>query len=128
MDDTLSGIEALALDCVEALPEAFRAAARAVIIRVAEWPDEDLLDDLGIDDPLELTGLYDGVPVTEKVPSDPDPFPDVITLYRKPLLAELAERDGVSLKQLVYHVTIHEFAHHFGWSDADIARVDRWWE
>jgi predicted Zn-dependent protease with MMP-like domain len=128
LDDTLEGIEALALECVEALPQAFKAAAQSVLIRVEDLPDKHLLDDLGIEDPLELTGLYDGVPVTEKVPSDPDPFPDIITLFREPILAELEEREGISLKELVHHVVVHEFAHHFGWSDADIARVDRWWE
>jgi predicted Zn-dependent protease with MMP-like domain len=127
LEDSLAAIEALALECVESLPAPFREAARLVVLRVEDWPDDQILEDLGIEDPLELTGLYDGVPLTEKSPSQPDPYPDVVTLYRKPILAELEERDGVTLAELVHHVTVHEFAHHFGWSDEDIARVDQWW-
>jgi predicted Zn-dependent protease with MMP-like domain len=128
MDDSLALIEAIALDTVSRFPDPFREAARAVILRVEDWPDDDLLDDMGIDDPRDLTGLYEGVPMTQKSAADPDPFPDVVTLFRAPILDELKSRDGVTLEELVAHVTVHEFAHHFGWSDADIARVDRWWE
>jgi predicted Zn-dependent protease with MMP-like domain len=126
-DTSLEGIEALAVDCIESLPEPFRAAARRVILRVEDWPDDELLDSLGIDDPLDLTGLYDGVPMTEKSASEPDPYPDVVTLFRQPILAELEDRGNVTLRELVRNVTVHEFAHHFGWSDSDIARVDQWW-
>lgn len=128
MTSSLDQIEAIALETVARLPEIFRQAALLVIIRVQECPDPALLSDMGISDPLELTGLYQGVPLTQKSPADPDPYPDVITLFRKPILAELAARGNVTLEELVAHVTIHEFAHHFGWSDDDIARVDRWWE
>jgi predicted Zn-dependent protease with MMP-like domain len=127
MTASLADIEALALDCVARLPEPFRRAADDVILRVEDWPDPQLLSDMGISDPHDLTGLYDGVPMTEKSTSHPDPFPDVVTLFREPILAELAEREGVTLQELVHHVTVHEFAHHFGWSDEDIARVDQWW-
>jgi predicted Zn-dependent protease with MMP-like domain len=128
MDDSLARIEAIAIDTVDRLPKPIREAARSVVIRVEDWPDDTLLDDLGIDDPRDLTGLYDGVPMTEKSATDPAPYPDVVTLFRQPILDELRRRPGVTLEQLVTHVTVHEFAHHFGWSDADIARIDRWWE
>lgn len=128
MDDSLARIEAIALETVSRLPEPFRQAAFAVVLRVEEWPDNDLLDAMEIDDPFDLTGLYDGIPMTEKSAADPSPYPDVVTLFRRPILAELEERDGVTLEELVAHVTVHEFAHHFGWSDEDIATVDRWWE
>lgn len=128
MDDSLARIEAIALETVSRLPEPFRQAAFSVIVRVEDWPDDDLLDAMDIDDPLDLTGLYDGIPMTEKSAAEPDPYPDVVTLFRVPILHELAERDGVTLEELVAHVTVHEFAHHFGWSDDDIATVDRWWE
>ena len=128
MDTSLAGIEALALECIDRLPDPFREAAKSVILRVEDLPDAMLLRDMGIDDPLDLTGLYDGVPMTEKSSSEPDPYPDIVTLFREPILAELSERPGVTLRELVHHVTVHEFAHHFGWSDDDIAQVDRWWE
>jgi predicted Zn-dependent protease with MMP-like domain len=121
-------IEAIARETAEALPEAFRGPARAVAIRVVDWPDARMLRDLGIEDPLELTGLYDGIPLTEKSVFDQPLQPDCIWLFRRPILAELEERPGVTLEELVAHVTVHELAHHFGWSDDDIAAIDRWWE
>ena len=128
MDDSLARIEAIALQTVDRLPEPFRAAAMSVVIRVEDWPDDELLDAMDIDDPRDLTGLYEGVPMTEKSAADPSPYPDKVTLFREPMLDELGSRDGVTLEQLVTHVTVHEFAHHFGWSDEDIARIDPWWE
>ncbi|MCB1312904.1 MAG: metallopeptidase family protein [Sedimentitalea sp.] len=119
---------AIAERAIEALPEAFRAPARQVVVNVVDWPAPDMLDELGIDDPLELTGLYDGIPLTEKSSFDQPYGPDMIWLFRKPILAEWRERGDVDLEDLVAHVLIHELAHHFGWSDADIARIDRWWE
>ena len=87
-----------------------------------------MLEDLEIDDPTDLTGLYDGVPMTQKSVMDPDPYPDVIWLFREPILAEWRARGDVTLSHLVAHVVVHELAHHFGWSDDDIAAIDRWWE
>ncbi|MFD2173276.1 metallopeptidase family protein [Rhodobacter lacus] len=109
------------------LPEAFRAAAGAVVLRVEDFAPDALLDEMGIEDPFELTGLYEGVPMTEKSVSDPS-GPDVIWLFRRPILDEWAARGDVALDALVAHVFVHEMAHHFGWSDGDIASIDRWWE
>ncbi|MEM6888489.1 MAG: metallopeptidase family protein [Pseudomonadota bacterium] len=128
MTNSLARIEAIATETVRRLPDPFRKAAQSVIIRVEDWPDETLLRDMGLKDPMALTGLYEGIPMTEKSAADPAPFPDVVTLFRAPILHELDERYGTSLEELVTHVTVHEFAHHFGWSDGDIAKVDRWWE
>ncbi len=118
----------MAQAAVESFPTAFRAPAAQVVLRVTDWPPDDMLAEMQIDDPLELTGLYDGVPMTLKSVSDPAPFPDTVWLFREPILAEWRDRGNVTLKSLVAHVTVHEFAHHFGWSDDDIATIDRWWE
>lgn len=121
-------IEALAQKLIATLPEAFAAPAREVVLRVEEFADEEMLDELQIDDPLELTGIYDGVPMTEKSSSHPQAFADTIWLFRRAILDEWAERGDVTLSDLVGHVMVHELAHHFGWSDEDIAKIDRWWE
>ncbi len=81
-----------------------------------------------MDDPFELTGLYDGIPLTEKSVTDPGTQPDTIWLFRRPILDEWAERGNETLGALIAHVLVHELAHHFGWSDDDIATIDRWWE
>lgn len=124
----LAQIEALAQQVLAALPADFAGHARKITLRVDELAGDDLLDELEIDDPYDLTGLYDGVPLPEKSASDPQPLPDTIWLFRRAILDEWISRSNVTLAELVNHVMIHELAHHFGWSDEDIARVDRWWE
>jgi predicted Zn-dependent protease with MMP-like domain len=128
MAPSLAEIAALAEAGRAALPARFRGAAQGVAIRVEDFASEAMLDDLEIDDPLELTGLYDGIPLIEKSAFDQPQGPDVIWLFRQPILAEWADRGDVALGELVTHVYVHELAHHLGWSDDDIAEIDRWWE
>ena len=120
-------IEAIARSAIDHLPEGFRDPARCVALRVVELADNDMLESLGIEDPFALTGLYDGIPLTEKSVSDQPAQPDAIWLFRRAILDEWVDRGDVGLKELVVHVTIHELAHHFGWSDEDIATIDEWW-
>ncbi len=124
----LDEIEALARAALTALPERYRGAASGIVLRIADWPDEATLDELDIDDPYDLTGLYDGVPLTEKSVMDPGTSPDTIWLFRRPILDEWTGRGDIALGDLVAHVLVHELAHHLGWSDDEIARIDRWWE
>lgn len=121
-------IRQLAEAAIASLPEPFRSAAALVALRVEEFADPEILAALEIDDPHELTGLYDGVPLTEKSVTDQAQQPDQIFLFRRPILDEWVERGDVSLAELVAHVFIHELAHHVGWTDDDIARIDPWWE
>jgi predicted Zn-dependent protease with MMP-like domain len=123
---SLEDVERLARAAVAALPEPFRSHARAVALIVEEFPEPAMLADLEIEDGFELTGLYDGVPLTEKLVSDPEPRPDTVWLFRRPILDEWIERGDVSLARLVAHVLVHEIAHHLGWSDDDIRNVDDW--
>ncbi|MBK0328264.1 metallopeptidase family protein [Rhodobacteraceae bacterium F11138] len=126
-DSSLSHFETVAAATVDGFPQAFREAARAVAVRVTDWPDRSMLRELGLADRLELTGLYEGVPLTQKSVWDQPIGPDLVWLFRQPILAEWRHRGDVALDDLIAHVTIHEFAHHFGWSDQDIARIDQWW-
>ena len=123
-----AGVLQMALDLVAALPEPFRQPALLVHVRVEDFPSETLMEEMEVKDPFELTGLYDGIPVTEKSVMDQPGGPDIVWLYRRPLLDEWVARGDVALGDLVGHVVTHELAHHFGWSDADIASIDRWWE
>ena len=120
--------EELAQSAVASLPDPYRSAAREVALRIEDFADPDLLEAMGLTDPFDLTGLYDGVPLTEKSFSDQPMQPDAIWLFRRPILDEWAARGDVTLAELVTHVLVHELAHHFGWSDDDIASVDPWWE
>ncbi len=121
-------VEELARAAINTLPEPYAEAARDIVLRVEEFADPEILQAMGIADPFELTGLYDGTPLTEKSFSDQMVQPDSIWLFRRPILDEWADRGDVSLAELVTHVLVHELAHHFGWSDDDIAAIDPWWE
>ena len=121
-------IAALAQSAFASLPQKFREAASAVTIQVEDFVSDDHLELMGLEDPYELTGLYQGIPLTEKSATDQPNAPDVIWLFRRPILDEWAERGDICLMDLVTHILIHELAHHFGWSDADIAAIDPWWE
>ena len=124
----LDQIAALAAAALAQLPELFRSEAAKVVLRVEDFPADALWQDLGCETPYELTGLYEGVPLTEKSYSDQPLQPDVIWLFRRPILEEWLDRGDIGLGDLVAHVYVHELAHHFGWSDAEIAAIDRWWE
>ncbi|MBD3680208.1 MAG: metallopeptidase family protein [Rhodobacteraceae bacterium] len=121
-------IEAMALAAVESFPEPFRDLARAVRLMVEDFADDETLREMGMEDPFELTGLYDGIPMTEKSVMDQAQGPDTVWLFRRAILDEWIARAEIPLAALVTHVTVHEFAHHFGWSDDDIAAIDPWWE
>ncbi len=121
-------IEALAEAAIAALPEAYRAEAAKVVLRIEDMAPEDMLEDLDLADAFELTGLYDGIPLTQKSVMDQPLQPDTIWLFRRAILDEWVDRGNVGLGTLVAHVYVHELAHHFGWSDADIAKIDPWWE
>lgn len=124
---SLDDIAALAEAARAALPAAFAGPAAGVVLRVEDFAAEEILQEMEIDDPFALTGLYDGIPMTQKSVMDPG-GPDVIWLFRRAILDEWVARGDVALDALVAHVYVHELAHHFGWSDADIAAIDHWWE
>ncbi len=111
--------------CFADLPEFMRKAAGDVRILVMDYAEDALLDDMEIDDPLDLTGLYVGVPLTIESVTQPTIERPLIYLYRLPILFEWAQRGDTTIEELVTHVFIHELGHHFGWSDEEIdAKLD----
>ena len=106
------------------LPEGFRKLAGEVIFRVDDFPPDEVLDELGIEDPFGLTGLYSGVDLARRSIFDPHPEPSRVFLYRRPILDEWAENGEVTLEELVTHVLVHEIGHHFGLSDGDIDLIE----
>jgi acetylglutamate kinase len=107
-----------------AIPARLAEHVRGVGISVEEMPDDETLDDIGIESPWDLTGLYHGTPLTERSVSDIARQPDLIFLYRQPILMEWIET-GEDLYRLVRNVLVHEIAHHFGFSDAAIEALER---
>ena len=93
-------------------------------ITVEEMADDETLDEMGIDSGWDLSGLYRGTPLTERSIGDVARQPDLIFLYRQPILLEWIE-EGENLYRLVRNVLVHEIAHHFGFSDAEIEALER---
>ncbi len=116
-------IEAIARATIARLPAHFAAHLGDVVLRVDEFADDATLDEMGIENPFDLTGLYTGRPVGEKSVDLSGALPDMIHLYRRAILDEWIET-GVALEALVAHVVIHEIGHHFGLSDADMHALE----
>ncbi|MCA8888504.1 MAG: metallopeptidase family protein [Parvularculaceae bacterium] len=121
----LEQFRAAAARAFDELPAAFRGQCGDIVIHVADFADDALLEQLGLEDPYELSGLYEGVDITrQSIISDIARTPNHIHLYRLPLLAEWAERGNISLGELITHVLVHEIGHHFGLSDDDMHRIE----
>jgi predicted Zn-dependent protease with MMP-like domain len=120
---SLDEIEAIARDALRSLPEPFASRLAGVVLQVQDFADQQMLAEMGIEDPFELTGLYEGIPLSEKSVDQPGALPDRILLFRRPLLDEWAAGDD-GFEQLVRHVLIHEAGHHFGFSDADMHAIE----
>jgi predicted Zn-dependent protease with MMP-like domain len=121
---SLADFEALAGEEFARLPEQFRATCGDLVIRVAEFATDDVLDDMGIDDPFDLMGLFQGV----GLPFQPaggvtGQMPNMVWLYRRPILDYWAEHEE-TLAGVIIHVLIHEIGHHFGFSDADMEAIE----
>ncbi len=116
-------IEAIARRVIAGLPAQFATHLGDIVFAIEEFADEETLTALGIEHPLDLSGLYHGRPLGEKSSMDTAAMPDRIVLYRRAILEEWIET-GVRLDDLVAHVTIHEIGHHFGLSDDDMHALE----
>ena len=116
-------IEAIARHVLDSLPQPFAASLGDVVLLVEEFADAATLRQMGLDNPFELSGLYEGVPLTERSVEQSGTLPETVRLFRRPILDEWCEgRD--TLEHLVAHVLIHEIGHHFGFSDADMHALE----
>ncbi|HET9813007.1 MAG TPA: metallopeptidase family protein [Sphingomicrobium sp.] len=112
-------IEAIARASLDALPEPFARSLGEIVLLVEEFADDATLDAMGIDDPFDLSGLYEGVPLTERSVEQSGTLPERIRLFRRPILDEWAGGND-TLEHLVAHILVHEVGHHFGLSDDDM--------
>jgi predicted Zn-dependent protease with MMP-like domain len=120
---TLADFEVLAAAAWDRLPGEFRQMCGDVVIRVEDFADDDVLAELGLEDPFELMGVYQGVSIDKKSVSDVSRGPDMVVLFRRAMLDYWAEYEE-TLGHLVAHVLIHEIGHHFGLSDDDMAALE----
>ncbi len=120
---TLADIDEVAREALESLPDSLKSLTRGVIIRVEEFPDEDVCDELELESPFDILGLYQGIALDEKVVEISGSLPDMVFLYRRPILDYWCET-GEDLLHVIRHVLIHEIGHHFGFSDADMEDIE----
>ena len=123
---SLDEFEILAREAFANLPEPFRGLVQGVPCVVAEFPDDETLDELGIESEFDLMGLFRGVGATELGVVPPTGMlPNQIWLYRRPILDYWAENDhGETLGEIITHVLVHEIGHHFGFSDEDMEAIE----
>jgi predicted Zn-dependent protease with MMP-like domain len=117
-------IDAIARRTLARLPSPFSDSLGDVVLLVEEVADPDTARRLGLNHPMQLSGLYQGVPLNRQSVSQSGTLPERVTLYRRPIIAEW-HSTGFSLEQIVSHIVIHEIGHHFGFSDDDMHALER---
>jgi predicted Zn-dependent protease with MMP-like domain len=120
---TEAEIDEIARRTLERLPSPFSESLRDIVLQVAPITDTDTARSLGLSDPMQLSGLYQGISLDRQSVSQSGILPEQITLFSRPILAEWQSTE-VSLEQLVSHIVIHEVGHHFGFSDDDMHALE----
>jgi predicted Zn-dependent protease with MMP-like domain len=120
---TLDDFHRMAVEGYESIPAEMRRWTEGVVIRIADWPDHEVLRELGFESPYDLLGLYHGIAIGQKSHSDVAPGVDMIFLYREPILAYRAET-GEDIEAIVRNTLIHEIGHHFGLSDEEMELLE----
>jgi predicted Zn-dependent protease with MMP-like domain len=120
---SLAEMETMAHEIFERLPGSFRALCEGVIIRVDDFPTDEVLDEMGAESEFDLLGLFQGIGLPFRSSDDIARLPNMIWLYRRPILDYWAEHEE-TLGHIVRHVLIHEIGHHFGLSDDDMEEIE----
>jgi predicted Zn-dependent protease with MMP-like domain len=120
---SLEEIEVMAEEAFRRLPEKFRALCEGLVIRVEDFPTDEVLDALGAETEYDLLGLFQGVGLPFRSESASGQMPNMIWLYRRPIIDYWAENDE-SFGAIVTHVLVHEIGHHFGMSDDDMMTLE----
>jgi predicted Zn-dependent protease with MMP-like domain len=120
---SLEDFELMAEAAYRRLPQGFRALCEGLVIRVADFPTDEVLDEMGLASEFDLLGLFQGIGLPFRSESAPVQMPNMIWLYRRPILDYWAEHEE-TLGKIVTHVLVHEIGHHFGLSDDDMAALE----
>lgn len=123
-EPTAETIDRLARNTLASLPSPFCDSLHDLVLVVEDLVDSETARSLGLRNPMQLSGLYQGIPLNHQSVSQSGVLPEQITLYRRPIIAEW-QSTGFSLEQIVSHIVIHEVGHHFGFSDDDIHALER---
>ena len=123
LSPSIEQFEMMAMEAYAHLPEDFRKLTGEIIIMVAEFPTEEIMDDLSLETPFDLLGLFEGRGIAERWNPATGEGPNRITLYRRAILDYWAENEE-TLGDIITHVLIHEIGHHFGLSDDDMEKIE----
>jgi predicted Zn-dependent protease with MMP-like domain len=121
---SLEELEVIAETAFRRLPPKFRALCDGLVIRVEDFPADDVLDEMGVETEFDLLGLFQGVGLPFQSESAPVQMPNMVWLYRRPILDYWAEHDE-TLGAIITHVLVHEIGHHFGLSDDDMETIEQ---
>ncbi|MCM8558276.1 metallopeptidase family protein [Sphingomicrobium sediminis] len=117
-------MEKIAETAYARLPAQFTEHLGDIVFQVQDFAEPELLREMSIEEPYELTGVYEGIPMSERSVEHSGTLPDRIRLFRLPILLEWCERGDETLEHLIHHVLVHEIGHHFGLSDADMHALE----
>jgi predicted Zn-dependent protease with MMP-like domain len=120
---SLADMDEMARTALASLPEPLRKMTVGVVLHVTEFPDDDVCAEMELESPFDILGLYQGVSLLEKRVETSGGLPDLVFLYRRPILDYWCET-GEDLRHVVRHVLIHEIGHHFGFSDEDMETLE----
>jgi predicted Zn-dependent protease with MMP-like domain len=120
---SLAEFETIAIAVLKRLPQRFRGLCEELIIQVEDFASDEVLDEMRVETEFDLLGLFQGVGLPFRSESAPDRMPNMIWLYRRPILDYWAEHDE-TLGAIIRHVLVHEIGHHFGLSDADMEAIE----
>lgn len=121
---TLADFEVMARAAWERIQPEFREMCEDLVVRIEDFAIDEVLDDLGIESPFDLMGLYQGVSLDKKSVLDASREPDMVFLYRRAILDYWTESGQETLGEIITHVLVHEIGHHFGFSDADMEEIE----
>jgi len=123
---TREKFEQLVAEAITLIPRRFRREMRNLAIVVEDEPDAELLDEMEIEPPDSLYGLYQGTPLTERTSGYGNTLPDRVTLFRKPIEEDCDDEDDV--RAVIGETLIHEVGHYFGLSEEEIEEIEeRYW-
>jgi predicted Zn-dependent protease with MMP-like domain len=120
---SLSDIDALARSALASLPQPFQHFTKGFVLQIAEFPDDEVCDQMQLESPFDILGLYQGIALDQKMAESSGALPDMVFLFRRPILDYWCETSE-DLRHVVRHVLVHEIGHHFGLSDAEMEAIE----
>ena len=123
---TRAAFERLVAEAVRLIPRRFRREMSNLVLVVEDEPSPDLLEEMEIEPPDSLYGLYQGVPLTERSSAHGNVLPDMITLFQRPIEEDCEDEDEI--RDVIGETLIHEVGHYFGMSEEQIEEIEeRYW-